>query len=43
MSGLQAAALLLHLVGILLPHNNDDARSKSLQITHIPLFTVYTT
>ena len=23
---------LLHLVGILLPHNNDDARSKSLQI-----------
>ena len=23
---------LLHLVGILFPHNNDDARSKSLQI-----------
>ena len=22
---------LLHLVGILFPHNNDDARSKSLQ------------
>ena len=28
MSGLQAAAL----VGILFPHNNDDERSKSLQI-----------
>ena len=24
---------LLHLVGILFPHNNDDARSKPLQIT----------
>ena len=23
---------MLHLVGILFPHNNDDARSKSLQI-----------
>jgi len=23
----------LHLVGILFPNNNDDARSKSLQIT----------
>ena len=23
---------LLHLVGILFPHNKDDARSKSLQI-----------
>ena len=25
---------LLHLVGILFPHNDDDARSKSLQIFH---------
>ena len=38
-SGLQAAAnkicnkyRLLHLVGILFPHINDDARSESLQI-----------
>ena len=26
---------LLHLVGILFPHNNDDARSKSLQIAAV--------
>jgi len=26
---------LLHLVGILFPHYNDDARSKSLQILYI--------
>ena len=33
-SGLQdAALLLLHLVGILFPHINDDARSKSHQIS----------
>ena len=33
MSGLQDAGLLkLHLVGILFPHINDDARSKSHQI-----------
>jgi hypothetical protein len=32
-SGLRAAALLqLHLVGILFPHNIDDARSKPHQI-----------
>ena len=45
-SGLQAAACnkicnkyhLLHLVGILFPHNNDDARSKSLQI-ELPTIT----
>ena len=29
---LDATDDLLHLVGILFPHNNDDARSKSLQI-----------
>ena len=28
---------LLHLVGILFPHNNDDARSKSLQILSFTL------
>ena len=28
---------LLHLVGILFPHNNDDARSKSLQIRYLSL------
>ena len=31
-SGLQDAKPLLHLVGILFPHINDDARSKSHQI-----------
>jgi len=25
---------MLHLVGILFPHNNDDAQSKSHQILH---------
>ena len=33
MSGFQDAGLpLLHLAGILFPHINDDARSKSHQI-----------
>ena len=27
--------LLLHLVGILFPRNNDDARSKSLQTSEV--------
>ena len=32
---------LLHLVGILFPHNNDDARSKSLQMYfYITILTV---
>jgi len=29
---------LLHLIGTLFPHNNDDARSKSLQIFSVTLF-----
>jgi hypothetical protein len=44
-SGLRAAALLLHLVGILFPHINDDARSKSLQIyekINLPLWAIDT-
>jgi hypothetical protein len=34
---------LLHLVGILLPHINDDARSKSLQsyLLHINMFILH--
>ena len=31
---------LLHLVGILFPHNNDDARSKSHQINFYIIFTM---
>jgi hypothetical protein len=32
---------LLHLVGILFPHINDDARSKSLRIWNILLCSIY--
>ena len=32
---------LLHLVGILFPHNNDDARSKSIQIYMKMFFVVF--
>jgi hypothetical protein len=32
---------LFHLVGILFPHINDDARSKSLQIHHKYMYSVY--
>jgi len=32
---------LLHLVGILFPHINDDARSKSHQICYIMVVKLY--
>jgi len=38
---LDATEVLLHLVGILFPHINDDARSKSHQTSYISIVSAF--